>query len=128
VFGTVVYGSMRQSVEAELDRWRQVRAAQAELTIWPGSRSLAPDDLTAARLDLSPLADLDAPNVYVQVLDRHGHVLATSDPLRGATLPVDASTFAAAPAGQPALSDVVIEAGRAIRTRRVPTTVGTTPA
>src|SRR5262249_24152049 len=124
VFGTVLYASMRQNLEAEMDRRLQVRAAHVELTIWPGTRSLTPDDLTAARLDLSPLADLDAPNVYVQVLDRHGHVLATSDTLRGATLPVDASSFAAGLAGQRALSDVVIEEGGAIRTLSVPIPVG----
>jgi heavy metal sensor kinase len=123
IFGTVLYARMRQNLEAEMDRRLQVRASQVELTIWPGTRSLTPDDLTAAKLDLSPLADLDAPNIYVQVLDRGGQVIATSDSLRGAALPVDAAGFAAALAGRRALGEVV-ENDRAIRTLSVPITVG----
>src|SRR5262249_7341377 len=90
IFGTVLYASMRQTLEAEMDRRLQVRAAQVELTIWPGTRSLTPEDLPVAKLDLSPLVDLDAPNVYVQVLDRSGQVIATSASLLGGALPVDA--------------------------------------
>jgi two-component system, OmpR family, sensor kinase len=124
IFGAVLYASLRQNLEAEMDRRLQIRASQVELTIWPGTRSLTPDDLTAAKLDLSPLADLDAPNIYVQVLDRGGQVIATSDSLRGAALPVDDDGFAAALAGRRALSDVV-ENDRAIRILSVPITVGT---
>ncbi|HEY7067515.1 MAG TPA: ATP-binding protein [Chloroflexota bacterium] len=125
IFGTVLYASMRQNLEAEMDRRLQIRASQVELTIWPGTRSLTADDLTAAKLDLSPLADLDAPNIYVQVLDRAGQVIVTSDSLRGGALPVDAAAFAAALAGQRALSNVVAENDRAIRTLSVPITVDT---
>src|SRR3954470_6111446 len=93
VFGAVLYATMRQSLETEMDRRLQVRAAQVELTIWPGTRSLTSEGLSAAKLDLTPLSDLDAPNVYVQVLDRSGQVIATSESLRGANLPVDGSSL-----------------------------------
>jgi signal transduction histidine kinase len=124
VFGTVLYVSMRQNLEAEMDRRLQVRAAQVELTIWPGTRSLTADDLTAAKLDLSPLDDLDAPGLFVQVLDRDGVVIASSESLRGATLPVDPRGHAAALAGKRALGDVVVEQGGTVRTLSVPITVG----
>src|SRR5207248_3148346 len=87
-----------------------VRAAQVELTIWPGTRSLAPEDISTAKLDLSPLADLDGPNVLVQIVDRDGRVVATSDSLRGATLPVDAPSLAAALAGRRPLSTISAQA------------------
>jgi heavy metal sensor kinase len=124
VFGAVLYASMRQNLEAEMDRRLQVRASQVELTIWPGTRFLTPDDLTAAKLDLSPLDDLDAPGLYVQVLDRDGQVIASSESLRGATLPVDPRGVAAALAGKRALGDVVVEQGATVRALSVPITVG----
>ena len=123
VFGTVLYATMRQNLEAEMDRRLQVRASQVELTIWPGTRSLTPDDITAAKLDLSPLADLDAPNIYVQVLDRHGQVVATSESLRGAALPIDEPSLAAARAGKRTLSTVVTDDDRTIRILSVPIAV-----
>ncbi len=124
VFGMVLYATMRQSLETELDRRLQVRASQVELTIWPGTRSLKPDDITAAKLDLSPLSDLDAPNIYVQVLNRRGQVVATSESLRGATLPVDEASVSAARAGKRSLSTVVDDDDRAIRILSVPIAVG----
>src|SRR3954469_15595195 len=124
VFGAVLYATMRQSLETELDRRLQVRASQVELTIWPGTRSLAPEDISAAKLDLSPLADLDAPNVLVQIVDRDGRVVATSDSLRGATLPVDAPSLAAALAGRRTLSTVVVDGDRTVRILAVPIAVG----
>jgi signal transduction histidine kinase len=87
-FGLVLYFMMRQNVEQEMDRRLRIRAQQVSATIWPQSDSLTAGDLTAASLDLSPLADLAAQTLYVQVLDRSGEVLATSDNLEGLSLPV----------------------------------------
>ena len=84
VFAGILYSTMRSSLQAEMD-WRlHVRASQVELTLWPGTTSLTAQDITSATLDLSPLAELDAPGVYVQVLDREAHVVARSTNL-GAT-------------------------------------------
>lgn len=120
VFGVVLHITMRESLQAEMDRRLAVRAAQAQLTIWPGTHSLTPGDLTSARLDLSPLADLDAPGVFVQVLNRRRDVVATSDTLRGATLPIHPESFDGALAGRKTFGDVVVEGGVDVRTLYVP--------
>src|SRR5690242_1850057 len=96
LFGSVLYATLRQTLEAELDRRLQVRGSQVELAIWAGPRALAPTDIAAVPIDLSPLTTLDAPNVYVEVLDRDGQAVAASDNLRGATLPLDPGILQAA--------------------------------
>jgi signal transduction histidine kinase len=122
VFGVVLYGTMRQNLEAEMDRRLQVRAGQVRLVIFPGASALTAEDLAAAQLDLSPLAGLDAPNIYVQVLDRSGRVVATSDNLRGATLPADPEDIAGALAGKQVLDDVSLGSDSAVRVLSVPVT------
>ncbi len=105
ILSLVLYDQMRGNLEAEMDRRLEVRARQVELTIWPGTVSLRPEDLTSAKLDLAPLTTLDAPNVYVQVLGRDGSIIASSDNLRGAAMPVDGHTVGLVLAGQQVLED-----------------------
>lgn len=122
VFSIVLYVSTRRTLEAEMDRRLHVRASQVELTIWPGTTSLTAEDLTSAKLNLAPLSRLNAPNVYVQVLGRDGGVVATSDNLRDATLPVEAPSLDAALRGEPVLDDVSVGDDQTVRIFSVPIT------
>ncbi len=120
ILSLVLYDQMRGNLEAEMDRRLEVRARQVELTIWPGTVSLRPEDLTSAKLDLAPLTTLDAPNVYVQVLGRDGSIIASSDNLRGAAMPVDGHTVGLVLAGQQVLEDARVQEGRAVRILSLP--------
>jgi heavy metal sensor kinase len=115
-----LYTVMRRSLEAEMDRRLEVRSRQVELTIWPGTISLTADDLSSATLNLAPLARLNAPNVYVQVLGRDGNVIAASENLQGSELPVTPSSLQQALAGERVLDEVRIEEDHTIRTLSVP--------
>ncbi|MCX6020966.1 MAG: hypothetical protein NTZ05_04395, partial [Chloroflexi bacterium] len=78
-FGVVVYLALQQNMVQEIDQRLALRTEQVRWTIWAGDAdNLTPAQLTAARLDLAPLADLDSPGLYVQVLDREGRVIAAS--------------------------------------------------
>ncbi|MBI2910913.1 MAG: HAMP domain-containing protein [Chloroflexi bacterium] len=123
-FGLFLYITMQRSLEAERDRRLEVRAAQVQLTIWPGTVSLRPEDLTLARLDLSPLADLRVPGIYVQVLNPEGAVIGMSENLRGAALPAEPEAVADARAGKRTFSDMVVDGSVAIRILTVPITEG----
>jgi two-component system OmpR family sensor kinase len=120
VFSVVLHATMRQSLETEMDRRLQVRASQVQLTIWPGTTSLRSEDLTTASLNLAPLASLNAPNLYVQVVGRDGQVIARSDNLRGQELPPGEGGLADALAGSRTFSDVVIDEDTALRILSVP--------
>ncbi len=122
VFSIILLVSMREALEAEMDRRLQVRASQVQLTIWPGTTSLSAQDLTSANLDLGPLASLNAPNLYVQVVSRDGRVIAASDNLRGEVLPIDSPSLASALLGRDLLSDVWTDDG-VIRTLNMPISV-----
>lgn len=124
VFGGVLYALMQKQLMQEMDRRLHIRANQAQLALFPGASSLTPADLTQAKLDLSPLADLDAPGLYVQVLDRAGTVVATSKDLQGVALPVQPSSLSAALAGKQSLGDVRIGNSRSVRVLSVPVTSG----
>lgn len=120
IFSIVLYGTMRANLEAEADRRLVVRASQVELTIWPETKSLTAEDLTAAKLDLSPLEDLRAPGIYVQVSDRNGNPITASENLRGVVLPLDEGAVAGAVAGKQAFRDLLLEGGRPLRLLSVP--------
>lgn len=120
VFSIVLYGTMRANLEAEADRRLVVRASQVELTIWPETKSLTPEDLTAAKLDLSPLEDLRAPSIYVQVSDRDGNPIVASENLRGVALPVDEEALVGAREGRQTFDDLVLEGGRPLRLLTLP--------
>lgn len=119
-FAIVLYTTMRQNLESEMDRRLQIRASQVELTILPSGGSLRAEDLTSARLSLAPLAALNAPNLYVQVLERNGQVVARSDNLQGETLPIDGRSLRSALAGARVLHDVTIEEDQVVRILNVP--------
>jgi len=114
--------SMREALEVEMDQRLRVRASQVQLTIWPSANSLTTENLTEANLNLAPLAALNAPNLYVQVVARDGHVLATSDNLRGDILSVEPSAFAGALGGATTLSDIPRDDDVIIRTLNTPIT------
>lgn len=122
VFAIILHTTMRNNLESEMDRRLQVRANQVELTMWPSGGSLRAEDLTSsARLSLAPLAALNAPNLYVQVLDQDGRVVARSDNLQGETLPIDAPSVRSALAGARILHDVTVEDDeQAVRILNVP--------
>jgi signal transduction histidine kinase len=123
VFSAVLYTTTQQALEWEMDQRLQVRASQVQLTIWPGTRSLTSEDLTSARLNLAPLAALNAPNVYVQVVGKLGQVIAKSESLDDESLPIDSAALASALAGTRVLSDVLHEPDHAIRILSVPINV-----
>jgi signal transduction histidine kinase len=120
VFSTVLFISMRQTLGEELDHRLEVRATQVRLVIRPNTTSLTDEDLVTAQLSFAPLALLDTPTVYVQVLGGRGQVLRTSESLRGESMPVDVATAGAALRGQAQFSDVAIEGGQTIRVLSVP--------
>jgi signal transduction histidine kinase len=105
-FGIVLYLMMLRNVESEMDRRLRIRSQQVTATIWPQLHSLTASEITGSRLDLSPLADLAARTLYVQVLDRNGRVLATSDTLKGTTLPVSPAELAHATLEGQTISDL----------------------
>lgn len=119
-FSIVLYGIMRGNLEAEADRRLVVRASQVELTIWPETRSLTSEDLTAAKLDLSPLEDLRAPSIYVEVSDRNGNPITASENLRGVVLPMDEAVVAGTLEGKQTLRDLVLEGDRPLRLLTLP--------
>jgi signal transduction histidine kinase len=119
-FSFVLYVAMRQALEAEMDRRLQVRANQVELSIWPGTTDLAAEDVTFAKLNLSPLDRLNAPTLYVQVRDNDGDVIVTSSNLRGGSLPTDEPSLAMALSGQRVLGDVTIDEHHGLRILSVP--------
>lgn len=122
VFGGVLYIIMRQQLGNDMDRRLHIRASQVQLAIFPGTSSLTPADLTRAKLDLSPLADLDAPGLYVQVLDRTGAVVATSETLAGTALPESPASVGTALSGKQSFAGVQIRSGRSVRVLSVPVT------
>ena len=86
VFGGILYTTMQHSLQTEMDRRLRVRASEVELTIWPGSTSLTAQSISAANLNLAPLDELDAPGLYVQILDAGGNVVAASSNVLSGTL------------------------------------------
>jgi two-component system, OmpR family, sensor kinase len=120
VFSVVLMVAMREALETEMDRRLRVRASQVQLTIWPGTTSLTAADLTSADLDLAPIAALNAPNVYVQVLGREGQVIAGSDSPSGDVLPTDRASLADALAGHTVFGYVNGDEDVLIRTLNVP--------
>jgi signal transduction histidine kinase len=124
VFSFVLLITMRDALHAEMDRRLQIRASQVQLTIWPGTTSLTADDLTTTGLDLSPLAALNAPNIYVQVFSSDGRVVTSSDNLKGIVLPAKRESLEAALAGRTVLSDVQGDDDVIIRTLNTPIMVG----
>lgn len=119
-FGAILFVAMQRALEAEMDRRLVVRASQVQLTIWPGVSSLAAEDITSARLDLSPLAALNAPTLYVQVLNRDGSVVARSANLQGAELPVEPGGLQQALRGERAFTDVFVEDDHPVRILNIP--------
>lgn len=119
-FGAVLFAAMGRALSAEMDRRLEVRASQVELAIWPATESLTSDDVTSAHLDLSPLTSLNAPTLYVQILERDGHVVARSTNLEAADLPIETDGLSRALAGQRAFGDVVVEDSHPVRILSVP--------
>lgn len=115
VFAALLYTTMQRSLQTEMDRRLHVRASQVELTIWPGTTSLTAQDIVASKLDLSPLAELDAPGVYVQVLDRTGQVVARSSNLGTAQLPVPINAVTGAVDRHTTLTTTSVGAERSVR-------------
>jgi two-component system, OmpR family, sensor kinase len=122
-FSFVLYASLRQNLEFEMDRRLQVRASQVELTLLPSGNALRAEDLAAARLSLAPLATLNAPSLYVQVLDRSVRVVARSDNLGGESLPIDTAGVQAALAGRRVFNDVTAAEDEPVRILSIPISI-----
>ncbi|MHB8618756.1 MAG: sensor histidine kinase [Chloroflexota bacterium] len=127
-FGGFLYVSMWETLNSEMDRRLQVRADEVQLALWPEPHSPTLGDLSPSKLDLSPLADLNAPGLYVQVLNLSGTVIATSDSLKGITLPTDSANFSQVRGGKSVFSDVTVPGYPSIRVLSVPITVKDTVA
>lgn len=130
LFGVTLYTTMHQNLDADMDRRLDLRAGQVLLAIGFGpslsDTSLTPGVLTPDSLNLSPLADLQAPGLYAQVQNRSGAVIATSDSLQGDQLVTDQASFAAALDGHPTFYDGSISVGAngTVRTLSVPVRSG----
>lgn len=118
VLGVTILATAAQSLGAEMDRRLEVRAEQVRLTILPRGVVLTPSDL--AYLDLRPLSSIDAPGIFVQVMDPSGAVVAASETLNGQHISVDSAAFQAALTGRSALAENYDFGGRPIRILTVP--------
>lgn len=125
VLGATLYVTMATRLSREMDQRLRVRADEVQYALWPGPDHPTAEDLRPSKLDLSPLADLDAPTLHVQVLDTSGAVLKLSDNLQGHPLPVGREHLTAALLGRATFSDA-IEAGRPLRVLSVPILVKNT--
>ncbi|GIW10284.1 MAG: hypothetical protein KatS3mg061_1341 [Dehalococcoidia bacterium] len=118
VLGVTILATAAQSLGAEMDRRLEIRAEQVRLTILPRGIVLTPSDL--AYLDLRPLSSLDAPGIFVQVMDPSGAVVAASETLNGQHISVDSASFQAALNGRSDLAENYDFGGRPIRILTVP--------
>ena len=119
----VLFVIMQDRLGADLDRRLQIRASEVRLAVWsePGDPEL--EDLLPGQVDLSPIAELNSPGLYVQTLDMAGRPLATSQNLHGAVLPVDRWQYAPALHGRPAYANVTQPDGQEVRVLSVPVVV-----
>ncbi|MCS6801374.1 MAG: ATP-binding protein [Chloroflexota bacterium] len=117
VLGVTILATAAQSLGAEMDRRLEVRAEQVRLTILPRGIVLTSSDL--AYLDLRPLSSIDAPGIFVQVMDPTGAVVAASETLNEKHLSVDNAAFQAALMGRTALAENYV-GGRPIRILTAP--------
>ncbi len=127
IFGVVLFLGMQRVLGTEIDQRLKLRSDQVQLVLWPSPDAPQLEDLSAAKLDLSPLADLDAPGLYVQLRDLQGNVLASSASLGVAILPMSPTQFQLALKNQPAYGTFSIDR-RAVRTLTVPIIVQGQPA
>ncbi|HZQ39126.1 MAG TPA: histidine kinase dimerization/phospho-acceptor domain-containing protein, partial [Dehalococcoidia bacterium] len=123
-FGLLLYVTLFQALSHATDQKLAWRTQQVRATLWPASgASLTPADLTAARLDLSPLEALDAPGLYVRVFDTRGTLIGTSDNLKNGWLPTNPANVGRALGGETVSADVSAGAGRSLRLRTTPVSV-----
>ena len=115
LFGTILYSTLRRDLEQEIDKRLRVRASQVELTIFPSSATATTPPIISSNLDLSPLDELNAPSLYVQVLDPQGTVVATSSNLSGTPLPTTGLGVASGSAGEERLETVRLGRDQSIR-------------
>ncbi|MDE3074101.1 MAG: HAMP domain-containing protein [Chloroflexota bacterium] len=118
--GITLYVTMQQTLFAEMDQRLRVRSDEVQYALWPGANNPTLADLTPDKLDLSPLADIDAPELFVQVVGLDGTVLGTSSTLKGRDLPVDQASFASAAHAVPAFADIDIPGHRGVRVLSAP--------
>ncbi|HEY8693989.1 MAG TPA: HAMP domain-containing sensor histidine kinase [Chloroflexota bacterium] len=123
LFGTVLYVTMQRALVGEMDRRLQVRSDEVQLALWPDPNAPTLADLSPSKLDLSPLTNLNAPRVYVQVVSLTGHVLATSDSLKGVALPIDRANFPAVVQGHQVHHDISVPGYPPIRVLSDPISV-----
>ncbi|MFN8534161.1 MAG: ATP-binding protein [Dehalococcoidia bacterium] len=119
-FGVILYVTMEQALSSEMDRRLEVRASQVQLSIWPGATSVASGNLLAADLDTHPLAVPGGSGVYVQVTDPSGDIVARSESLREAVLPVDSASLNRAVQGERVFADLMYGGSQPIRLLLVP--------
>ncbi|MGH2365047.1 MAG: ATP-binding protein [Chloroflexota bacterium] len=106
-FATFLYFTMQRQILDDIDRQLTLRSDEVQLALWPNPQAPTLADLSPTKLDLSPLANLNAPSLYVQVVSLNRHVLATSSTLNGVALPIDQANFASVVAGKQAFNDVI---------------------
>ncbi|HLZ72707.1 MAG TPA: HAMP domain-containing sensor histidine kinase [Dehalococcoidia bacterium] len=125
VFGLLLYVTLFQALSRDTDQKLAWRTQQVRSTLWPAAgASLTPADLTAARLDLSPLEALDAPGLYVRVFDAQGQLIGTSDNLKNGWLPANPANVSRALAGRTVTADIDAGSGRLLRLRTTPVSLG----
>lgn len=123
VLGATLYLTMQKTLSDEMDQRLRVRSDEIQFALWPSPDAPTLSDLTPSKLDLSPLAQIDAPGMFVQVLDTSGNVLATSSNQQSTPMPVDRVEFDSAVSGRPAFGDVTLPGDRTLRVLSVPLAV-----
>ena len=123
-FGGVLFFSMLQALQSEIDRRLEARAGQVQLALWNGPAPSSLEAISSSTLDLSPLGIQNAQSLYVQLVAPDGSIVARSASLQAAGLPVDAQSFQEALAGRRAVSDMVVEGNHPVRILNVRIAVG----
>lgn len=123
-FGSVLFFSMSQALQQEMDRRLEVRAGQVQLALWHGAPPASLDAISSSTLDLSPLGIQSAQSLYVQIVAPDGVVRARSTGLQAAALPVERLSFQDALSGRRAFNDVVVGGNHPVRILSVPIAVG----
>ncbi|MCL4370486.1 MAG: ATP-binding protein [Chloroflexi bacterium] len=108
--GLFILASMESNLHLEADNSLRLRAASIEREITAEDGTGLDRKVVAATLsDLSPLEEFSSPGIYVQVLDHHGVVLASSPNLPGGWLPLASETIKSTLSGQESSDTVPVE-------------------
>jgi len=115
VAGVLVLASLRDGMERQVDQSLRIRATlvQNQIAVGPEGQ-LRPSDVVRVVTAMSHEEDLDAPIIWVQVVDAAGTILASDPDVPTAEIPATPELVAAARGGQEAQMNGTL-AGERIR-------------